>query len=693
MQRGFSPIFVIVILLFALGIGIYLVQQQQIFQPKATSTELSKITDENYETKLNPFGDPWAWKKAQTDSPVVISAPSHYVTIQDPSGAILEKHAQYLAKANAPFMYFDSYEPHEEGQNPKSIALLTRVKQLNPAIKFLGYFVSWETSPGNDVILERANNGDPYYEAFFVHKKGLPPTKENRLTGRPDHPEWGYVSFMNITNPNYRAFAISKLVSALDTAKMDGIMHDLLFYRGIESFDNPPGSIPDEIKAAWPGAMVAFVQEAKAALGPNRYIFGNVDDDNPQFMQNDLLAQGRLDGVIFEDPFNNRADPNAIAKVTNLMNIVDSFGKKSILVVSGAGNGTQFATTNANQEKYVQRYFYTAYLMTLRSPNHMYLYYHPSSIFYQYNSEAYFKEWDIKLGAATSGPENLGNGVFLRKFEHGYVYWNPTYNSYTIPDGNGLFNIDNGQEIRGQDVPGLSGRIFVTKGLLDEYDTPPAFSTPIPTTTPTVAPTQSPTTQTFTLHTPVSYCLGTNSMISLRWNTAANNPRTGVNSGYLIYLNDQYKYNALHLLQLDDPEPKVSGQTYRYRIDSTVVGVSTISSNEQSITAIDCTSAVNGGWSSWSTCSKACGEGTQSRTCTNPAPVRGGNPCSGPTTQICNVQACSTSEPIATPIAPVTDTTPIFEDYSPSPVPVVYPTPTATPYSLPEGLYQVIFGR
>jgi hypothetical protein len=57
---------------------------------------------------------------------------------------------------------------------------------------------------------------------------------------------------------------------------------------------------------------------------------------------------------------------------------------------------------------------------------------------------------------------------------------------------------------------------------------------------------------------------------------------------------------------------------------------------------------VNGGWSSWGSCSASCGGGTQTRTCTNPAPANGGAYCSGASTQSCNTQLCP-----APPAAPV----------------------------------------
>lgn len=99
----------------------------------------------------------------------------------------------------------------------------------------------------------------------------------------------------------------------------------------------------------------------------------------------------------------------------------------------------------------------------------------------------------------------------------------------------------------------------------------------------------------------------------------------------------------------------------------------TVTTNADTISVPSCSAPVvtptpiDGGWSGWSACSvTACGQtGTQTRTCTDPAPANGGTTCSGSPSQSCSTPVCPTT-PTPTVITPAPTVTP----------PVVVPTVT-----------------
>lgn len=109
----------------------------------------------------------------------------------------------------------------------------------------------------------------------------------------------------------------------------------------------------------------------------------------------------------------------------------------------------------------------------------------------------------------------------------------------------------------------------------------------------------------------------------------------------------------------------------------------TVTTNTDTITAPSCgvpvvtPTPVNGGWSGWDACSvTACGQtGTQTRTCTNPAPANGGISCVGSSTQSCSTPACSTPTP--------TPTTPVVTPAPTTPTPTIAPTTTPVVTSIP----------
>jgi len=90
---------------------------------------------------------------------------------------------------------------------------------------------------------------------------------------------------------------------------------------------------------------------------------------------------------------------------------------------------------------------------------------------------------------------------------------------------------------------------------------------------------------------------------------------------------------------------KSCGNGSRTRIcePSTCGGKKNCATKKTSISNTSCNSQhcpVDGGWSKWTACSKACGNGTRTRTCTNPRPQYGGKSCSGRNNTWCIVKHC-----------------------------------------------------
>ncbi|MDO8664033.1 MAG: hypothetical protein Q7K44_00555 [Candidatus Liptonbacteria bacterium] len=95
-------------------------------------------------------------------------------------------------------------------------------------------------------------------------------------------------------------------------------------------------------------------------------------------------------------------------------------------------------------------------------------------------------------------------------------------------------------------------------------------------------------------------------------------------------------------------QPYQGTWTYTYDDDGNVTSqVCTLPGGDNSATPPESgcparPSPVSGGWSDWSACSvTACSSaGTQTRSCTNPAPANGGADCSGPSSQSCSTPTC-----------------------------------------------------
>jgi len=116
----------------------------------------------------------------------------------------------------------------------------------------------------------------------------------------------------------------------------------------------------------------------------------------------------------------------------------------------------------------------------------------------------------------------------------------------------------------------------------------------------------------------------------------------------LVLVSGQIDYNTTAVVSGNESDnsttPVVSGDGSDNSTTTVVSGDgsdnSTVVSSGPTPTT-DNSTAVDGGWTDWSACSADCGGGTQTRSCTNPAPSADGMDCLGDDSADCNTQACA----------------------------------------------------
>ena len=569
----------------------------------------------------NPYGDAWGYKKAPNSSIMAMLTSACYR--YGPKGASPTsptEEVEFLSKSN-PLIVLEecaivsdstSNGAFGSATNARIRDLALKLKQKTPPVKFIGYYSFADfggLQAGHNTIREASRGGaDDYWERMFVHVKGSTVQNEStRLTFTrngscaADQKEAGHF-VMNITDPNYQNFIGDAVVSGMIDLNMGGLLSDLVYHEVL------PGrlcqnEVPDEIKAAWPAAQIQLHEKLKSKMntrmGNDSLLFVNANMDNGFYKE--MVQSGRADGIMLEDPMNRafqinepnlRTEPvvpfvpgaERYEKLKNVLTHMKSIDKYALITINTNINGTNASNTTQSWEETFASYYLAAYLNIFQSPKQMLLYHTPVPLTENvlegaaFKSAAFFREWDINIGNPTHPSEQVAPGVFLRRFERAYVYLNTTYENYRITGGSGLFD-RNGVEINNGVVPAKRGAIFMTREQLDAFNA---------TTSP---PPPPPPTGSFTLNPPETFCSGTNSHIKLSWTAMPNGPRPGYNSGYFVYVDGVYTFNHLHNLELTDPNPKNYGQVYKYKVESVMIPGDRVFSNEQSVTAKDCTPA------------------------------------------------------------------------------------------------------
>lgn len=497
-QKGVAHIFIVLIILTGIAIGFYLVQNRQIFNPKASetvNTSAVKIDDAAFESIYNPFGDPWSLKKASNPSiPISFSTGCYKEGEKGTTDEIPEREIEYLSKTNAPIIYIDCAAVQDENymlpRYEKLKTFIQKIKAKNPQAKIIGYLVLHEGQPVFPTIVKDADNGDETMESFLVHKKGLPATKDNRVSGRPDHPEWGYAAVMDITNSQYRAYAVPKIVNAMQNMGLDGVLIDGIYWNPLKGL-GIADLIPDQTITSWPAAQAQFIQELKSAVGNEKLLFANVRLDEVAYISNDLLRDGRLDGIMLEDPIgpeSNEFIPGNYRYdyLKQLLSLAKERDKYVWVVVNTNINCTDsgpncFTTTTDSAQRRYMNYYLSSFLHIFDSPKQMLIYYTPIQNRPQFLSETFFREWDLTIGEPTSPSEQIGNGIYGRRFQNAYVVLNTTYNNFSMPETVAAeFFAPDGTAINRATIPAKQGIIFTTQPILTEWNALPVSASIVP---------------------------------------------------------------------------------------------------------------------------------------------------------------------------------------------------------------------
>ncbi len=468
-------------------ISVWLIRNPQVFQPKATET-----ADISFESHYNPFGDPWATNiGTNPDIPVTLTTgcyrrgPKWIGRENDPN--VSDEEIDYLAKSNSNLVFEECavlQGPNSTMNRQRLINIATKLKQKNPNIKYIGYHVFFQLSFDPQFAIEIYTNaetdgmcGAAKCESFFIHKKGLPATKDNRIPGH----------FLDITNPYYRQYIAPKIAQALNEMNMDGFLADGVAptIPGVNSAD-----VPDAILANWGASWADLLRDVKAAIGPNKLLFVNSGGQGVNFSRTMISNDGsspRADGLMWEDPLGpigaSLGSSGRLTEINSMLDVVTSLNKYLMIVVNTnvncSGSTSReycYNQTNKIEQGNFHKYYLSAYLNLFRNNKTTLVYYFPLLTSPQFDSEAFFRDWNLKIGQPSTSMQEVSPGVYLRKFQNGWVYWNNSNGGYTV-GGAGLYNL-NGTQAFQHSISAKSGAIYVTQAVLTDWNQPPPSPSP-----------------------------------------------------------------------------------------------------------------------------------------------------------------------------------------------------------------------
>lgn len=412
------------------------------------------------EKALNAFGDRWSQARRNPFLPKVGGTGCYRKPIPGQGPVFTPEELDFQARLGANF-YFEGCAIVLETNPPfannvdyqTSAKLKARVaafKAANPSLKYLAYqpLAEWGVGQvGWSDIYE-------HHKDWFVYKKGSTGQTEDNIVSTDSH-AW----LLDITNPAYQNYISLRLATALNYYRIDGMVLD-----NVHPLPRVPdlNLLPDDKRAAWQAGWVSLLTKFRLAIGPNKFIFASVARDRPIHARKIIPI---VDGIMLEDTFSPiRNDiSRRIAMQKPIFAAAAAAGKWILTTENTFVDGSTFKTTTPAKEHQYNRYYLAAFYVF---NNGKMLFYHnpPAATAPQYAAEAFFTDWNIKVGIPLAGYTQVRDypGVYKRNYTNAFVYFNNSTATYriTVP-ARSPFKFDpDGKPITSYVMPPKSGFIL-----------------------------------------------------------------------------------------------------------------------------------------------------------------------------------------------------------------------------------------
>jgi hypothetical protein len=432
-----------------------------------------------FEQTNNPFGDEWALKTTSNPSIPIGLTP---VCPRVPGKPDADEN-RFDALSNSPILFTECVDltdvsiPDGAGrvgseQIKQSVAA---IKALNPSVKYIAYF----QAPRADTFIAGGAGKpvglsfiDANHEDWFVHLPGQPATRANRVKYGN-----GVSDLYDVTKPDFRQYMVDAYVASLTYHGLDGfVLSDCLD----QPFNAPSSPVSATISANWEAGCDALMQATKAALDPLGKLvftfgFDHVATRNQGGAVNEAAAfamfQRRMEithGLFWEDPFRGVtvADSSAEGSLERYKRLRDYTTPrgKYLLTTNNTfeGGPSRFATTNAAQEKALARYYLASFLVAMSGPLTVNYHYFPTSVGEQFISNAYFKEWDLRVGNPLGADTKPAATVYQREFQNARVVANLSSSPFTVSLADSTYTNADGTPVGASAVvPAKSGAVFM----------------------------------------------------------------------------------------------------------------------------------------------------------------------------------------------------------------------------------------